>query len=83
MHSWLGLLVGCFAIAGFVSLLHIGSAHLGGEAGQMIEENREKDIEVYAYVYSDVSDLEDFLDDESGKYGRTALVDAIKKDTGR
>lgn len=81
-HRWLCLILGFATIALFVGLLHLGSVRLGGATGRLIEENRQKDLEVYAYVYSDVGELEDFLDDEAGKYGRAALIEAINlKDT--
>ena len=73
-HRWLYLILGFAAIALFVGLLHLGSVHLNAA---MIEENRNKDLEVYAYVYSEVTDLEEFLDDQKGKYGRAALIEAI------
>jgi len=80
-HCWLALILGFAAIAGLVVLIHLGSLSLRAD---MIEENREKDLEVYAYVYSEVTNLEDFLDDQKGKYGRAALIEAInRKDTCR
>lgn len=80
-HRWLCLILGFAAIAAFVVLLHLGSVFLGWE---MIEENRQRDLDVYAYVYSDVGELEDFLDNEAGKYGRAALIEALnRKDTCR
>jgi len=83
-HRWLRLILGFAAIAVFVSLLHLGSIRLGGATGRLIEENRQRDLEVYAYVYSEVSELEDFLNDEAGKYGRAALIKAINgQDTCR
>jgi hypothetical protein len=78
-HGWLGLVIGLAAIAAFVGLLHLGSVRLGGATGRLIEENRQKDLEVYAYVYSEVGELEDFLDDEAGKYGRAALIKALDR----
>ena len=76
-QRWLGLVLGLVAIAAFVGLIHLSTIHLGGATGRLIEENRQKDLEVYAYVYSEVGDLEDFLDDDAGKYGRAALIKAI------
>lgn len=71
--------MGLVAIAAFVGLIHLSTIRLGGATGRLIEENRQKDLEVYAYVYSEVGDLEDFLDDEAGRYGRAALIKAIKR----
>ena len=83
-HRWLRLILGFTAIAVFVGLLHQGSIRLSGATGRLIEDNRQRDLEVYAYVYSEVSELEDFLDDEAGRYGRAALIEAInRKDTCR
>lgn len=75
-HRWLRLILGITAIAVFVVGLHLGSVYLGWA---MIEENRQRDLDVYAYVYSDVGELEDFLDNEAGKYGRAALVEALNR----
>lgn len=76
-HGWLRLILGFTAIAAFVVVLHVGSVFAGWT---MIEENRQKDLDVYGYVYSDVAELEDFLDDETGKYGRAALIEALRRD---
>lgn len=70
---WFKLAAGLALIAGFVGGLHIASAHMGGATGDLITRNRVEDLEVYAYVYSEVGDIEEFLDDEEGKYGRAAL----------
>ena len=44
-----------------------------GETGALIEHNRALDLEVYAYVYSEVGDLGEFLDDEEGRYGESSM----------
>ena len=75
-HGWLRLGLGFTAVAAFVVLLHVGSVLVGWA---MIEENRQRDLDVYAYVYGDVAELEDFLDDEVGRYGRAALVEALNR----
>ena len=48
-----------------VSLV-VGLDSLGGKVNQ-IQHNRQLDVEVDAYFYSEVGDLEEFLD-ESGRY---------------
>ncbi len=75
-HPWLRLILGFTAIAAFVVLLHWGSVMADWA---MIEENRQRDLDVYAYVYTDVADLEDFLDDETGRYGRASLIEALNR----
>ena len=74
---WLLLILGVGAIVASVGLLHIGTLRLGGSPRLLIESNRSGELEVSAYVYSEVGDIADFLDDESGSYGRTALGFAV------
>ena len=69
---WLALLAGCATIALFVAGLHRITPHVGGATGAMIESNRSHDREVWAYFYTEVGDLEEFLDDEEGRYGKRA-----------
>ncbi len=76
-HRWLRLVLGLAAVALFVGLLHVGSVHLGGAAGRLIENNLERDLEASALFYSEVTGLEDFLDDRTGAYGRNAVVEAV------
>lgn len=73
-RRWLALLSGLALLALFVLGLHQFTARLGGSTGEMISRNRSQDLEVYAYVYSEVGDLGEFLDDENGKYGKRALA---------
>ena len=73
-HGWLRLTLGLAVIAGFVCGLHHLSDRMTGATGEMIASNRAADREVYAYVYSEVGDIEEFLDDEGGKYGKAALT---------
>ncbi len=70
---WLKLAVGLALMGGFVAGLHLFSARMGGATGDLITRNRVEDLEVYAYVYSEVGDIDEFLDDEDGKYGKAAL----------
>jgi hypothetical protein len=71
--KWFAFLLGLLALMAFVGLLHWATPHLGGQVGLLISENREKGFEVYAYFYSEVGELSDFLDDESGRYGAAAF----------
>ncbi len=73
MRSWLALLSGLALLGLFVLGLHQVTPHLGGSTGEMIEDNRSEDREVWAYFYSEVGDLEEFLDDEEGRYGKQAV----------
>ena len=70
---WLRLALGLALVAAFVVGLHHLSARLTGETGALIEHNRAGDLEVYAYVYSEVGDIGEFLDDEEGRYGESSL----------
>ncbi|MBU4184647.1 MAG: hypothetical protein KKI12_10595 [Proteobacteria bacterium] len=54
------------------------SGRIPGSTGMLITRNQNEDLEVYAYVYSEIGDLEEFLDDENGKYGKTALHQYLK-----
>jgi hypothetical protein len=62
------LFLGLFAIACIV----VGLDHLGGKVTQ-IEHNRQLDLEVDAYFYTEVADLEEFLDNRNGRYGEEAV----------
>jgi hypothetical protein len=70
---WLRLALGLALVAAFVVGLHHLSARMTGDTGALIERNRALDLEVYAYVYSEVGDLGEFLDDEEGRYGESSL----------
>ena len=72
MRRWLALLSGIALLALFVLGLHRITPHLGGSTGAMIEDNRREDREVWAYFYSEVGGIEEFLDDEEGRYGKRA-----------
>ncbi|MFC1850064.1 hypothetical protein ACFL27_07725 [candidate division CSSED10-310 bacterium] len=67
------LTVGLLGVLFFMAGLHCLSGHLPGMTGQLIKHNQVQDLEVYAYFYSEVGDIRDFLDDEQGKYGKEAL----------
>ncbi|MFC1520925.1 hypothetical protein ACFL6Y_00810 [Elusimicrobiota bacterium] len=47
-------------------------------AGELIQRNQAEDREVYAYVYSDLGDILEFLDNENGRYGASALRRLLK-----
>jgi hypothetical protein len=49
----------------------VGLDYFGGEVSQ-IQHNRQLDVEVDAYFYSEVGDPEEFLD-ESGRYSLDRL----------
>ena len=57
------LLLGLSAL---ISLM-VGLDYLSGEVTQ-IQHNRQLDVEVDAYFYSEVGELEEFLDDTKGRY---------------
>ena len=70
---WTAFILGLSGLVLFLVALHHGSRHLSGTAGQLIDENEKNNREVYAYVYSEVGDLSEFLDDENGRYGKAEL----------
>jgi hypothetical protein len=77
LRKWLRLIVGCVAIAAFIAGLHVASPQLGGSTGAIVADNQEHNREVYAYVYSEVGEIDEFLDDECGRYGRAAVAAAL------
>ena len=77
MSGWLRRVLGFAAIGAAICLLHIGSVRLGGEVGRLVADNRLNDRDVYAYFYSEVCDVDEFLDDEHGLYGRDAVMEAV------
>ena len=70
LRRWLALLAGTALIGLFVAGLHLVTPHLGGSTGMLIESNRSHDREVWAYFYTEVGELEEFLED--GRYGKRA-----------
>ena len=71
--SWLRLVLGLVLLAAFVVMLHRLSARMTGDAGALIARNQAENLEVYAYFYSEVGDIGEFLDDERGRYGECSL----------
>lgn len=78
IHRWFRLVLGLLFLAVFIMVLHCMSGRIPGSTGMLITRNQNENLEVYAYVYSEIGDLEEFLDDENGKYGKTALRQALK-----
>ena len=78
INRWLRLGLGLVFLAVFIMVLHCMSGRIPGSTGKLITRNQNEDIEVYSYVYSEIGDLEEFLDDENGKYGKTALRQSLK-----
>jgi hypothetical protein len=72
-RGWVGLLTGLALLFGFVVSLDRLMPHLPGATGEMLRDNQRSNREVGAYFYSEAGDLEDFLDDARGAYGRGAL----------
>lgn len=80
INRWFSLVLGLVFLLSFIMVLHCMSGSIPGSTGMLITRNQNEDIEVYAYVYSEIGDLEEFLDDENGKYGKTALRQSLKSD---
>ncbi|MEA2083823.1 MAG: hypothetical protein U9O82_06185 [Thermodesulfobacteriota bacterium] len=80
INRWLRLVLGLVFLAVFIMVLHCMSisGRIPGSTGKLITRNQNEDIEVYSYVYSEIGDLEEFLDDENGKYGKAALRQSLK-----
>jgi hypothetical protein len=78
---WFRLALGITGVGLFVVLLHLLSGSVPGSTGALIEHNRRKQIEVGAYFYSEVGDLKEFLDDQSGRYGRASLQEEAGLDS--
>lgn len=78
INRWFSLVLGLVFLLSFIMVLHCMSGSIPGSTGMLITRNQNEDIEVYAYVYSEIGDLEEFLDDENGKYGKTALRQSLK-----
>ena len=78
INRWLRLVLGLVFLAVFIMVLHCMSGRIPGSTGELITRNQNEDIEVYSYVYSEIGDLEEFLDDENGKYGKAALRRSLK-----
>jgi len=79
---WLRLVLALALLAGTVAALHRFSAELGGSTGAMIRSNQAADREVYAYVYSEVTALEEVLDHEAGRSGATPVGKAQRAAQG-
>jgi len=78
INRWFRLVLGLAFLVAFIIVLHCMSGRIPGSTGMLITRNQNEDLEVYAYVYSEIGDLEEFLDDENGKYGKTALCQSLK-----
>ncbi len=64
----LALILGLICVAVFVSLVHFVGPRLPDAAGDVLRNNIEQDIDATGLFYTEVGDLNDFLDDENGKY---------------
>ncbi len=78
IHRWFRLVLGLVFLIAFIMVLHYMSGRIPGATGKLVTRNQDENLEVYAYVYSEIGDLEEFLDDENGKYGKTALHQSLK-----
>ena len=76
-HRWFRLFLGLVFLVAFIMVLHCMSGRIPGSTGLLIARNQSEDLEVYAYVYSEIGDLEEFLDDGNGKYGKAALYQSL------
>lgn len=70
----LWLLAGLGIMIGSVAAAQRWSAALPGPAGQVYRNNLEREYAPYAYVYTEVSGVASFLDDQGGRYGRGAFT---------
>lgn len=77
LRAWLRLALGLAFLATFIAVLHCVTGHIPGSTGTLIIRNQDENLEVYAYVYSEIGDLEEFLDDEHGIYGKKALRQSL------
>ena len=77
INRWFRLVLGLAFLVAFIIVLHCMSGRIPGSTGELVTRNQNEDLEVYAYVYSEIGDLEEFLDDENGKYGKTALRQSL------
>lgn len=68
------LLVGLAVIVALMAGAQRWSAVLPGAAGQVYRNNLEREYAPYAYVYTEVSGVAAFLDDQDGRYGRGAFT---------
>ena len=73
MHKMGKLFIGLFLLVLFIVSLHSLSQYLPGTTGKLIRNNQANNLEVYSYVYSDLGDIREFIDDAAGKYGKAAL----------
>ena len=78
IHRWFRLVLGLAFLLVFIIVVHCMSGRIPGSTGKLVTRNQNENLEVYAYVYSEIGDLEEFLDDENGKYGKTALRQSLK-----
>lgn len=67
------LLAGLGIMIGLVAGAQRWSATLPGAAGEVYRNNLQREYAPYAYVYTEVTGVAAFLDDQSGRYGRGAF----------
>jgi len=53
----------------FIAPLHFVSPLMPGNIGKTFINNRDKDIETTALIYSESGDINEYLDTENWKYG--------------
>ncbi|MFO7892491.1 MAG: hypothetical protein R6U63_02050 [Longimicrobiales bacterium] len=70
----LWLLAGLGIIVALMAGAQRWSAALPGAAGQVYRNNLEREYAPYAYVYTEVTGVAAFLDDQGGRYGRRAFL---------
>ena len=67
------LLGGLILAGAFIMALHWAGNHLPGHTGNLLRRNMNSEIKVGAYFYADVGEIEEFIDDDRGKYGAREL----------
>jgi len=60
-----------FGLGGLICFIVL--LNLLGDKVALVDSNRSKGIEANAYFYSEVGDLNEFLDDENGRYSTKSL----------
>jgi len=78
ISSWLNLFLGLILLLSFIIALHCISGRIPGTIGKLFKKNQNENLEVYAYVYSELGDIKEFLDDKNGKYGKTTMRKSLK-----
>ena len=71
--------LGIMSTVGVITALHFISPWLPGTAGTVFRNNMEQNINAEALLYTDVGDVKEFLNQETGRYGIDLCSKAVSK----